>query len=611
MNMQEPWGYDIVDPLRDLWFGTSGPLNAEIAIVGESWGVEEARKQLPFVGSSGQEYDRMLAESGLSGPFFRTNVFSARPKDDEAWHFFHSNQNPSGRPLYAGLDPSLFAISEIQRLYRQLAALPNLRLVIATGNYALWALTCGLVSTSATSTGNGVTVRVPGGIISWRGSMLRTNPPPLDESSSTLSIRAVPLLPIIHPAAILRAWYQRAMTVEDLRRAKKALTNDWEPKPPPQILIPSYAEAVDQLEEWIATCASGPMRLANDIETYQRRFITCVGFATGPYDSTGYAMVLPFVRLVGKKQIDSYWTPDEELHLTKLVRTLLSHPNCLVEGQNYIYDIQYLKERLGIVPNLSFDTMLAHHLLFPGTPKALDYLSSLYCHYHTYWKDDNKEWDTSADETKHLIYNGVDVLRTYEVATVLRRLVVEMKQSEQWEWEKRKHDLALRMMFKGVRIDTGRRAQYGFELLACLGELRQRLATLLAPQLIPEMKSKTAKPWYQSTRQQAPIFYDILGLPRQRNRKTGNASVDDEALLALKDKFPELSTLFDMLLESRSVQVFYSNFVSAPLETSPRMKGRIVTSFNPAGTETFRWSSSENAFGRGTGLQNVPVGEEE
>jgi hypothetical protein len=33
-------------------------------------------------------------------------------------------------------------------------------------------------------------------------------------------------------------------------------------------------------------------------------------------------------------------------------------------------------------------------------------------------------------------------------------------------------------------------------------------------------------------------------------------------------------------------------------------------SFNTAGTETFRWSSSTNAFWRGTNLQNIPKGEE-
>ena len=45
---------------NDIWFGTSGPRDAEIVIVGEAWGVEELHQQRPFVGSSGKELDRML-----------------------------------------------------------------------------------------------------------------------------------------------------------------------------------------------------------------------------------------------------------------------------------------------------------------------------------------------------------------------------------------------------------------------------------------------------------------------------------------------------------------------------------------------------------------------
>ena len=34
------------------------------------------------------------------------------------------------------------------------------------------------------------------------------------------------------------------------------------------------------------------------------------------------------------------------------------------------------------------------------------------------------------------------------------------------------------------------------------------------------------------------------------------------------------------------------------------------TSFNPAGPETFRWSSSTNPFGTGGNFQNIPSGKE-
>ena len=39
---------------KNLWWGSSGPPDAPIAVVGESWGIEELAEEQPFVGQSGQ-----------------------------------------------------------------------------------------------------------------------------------------------------------------------------------------------------------------------------------------------------------------------------------------------------------------------------------------------------------------------------------------------------------------------------------------------------------------------------------------------------------------------------------------------------------------------------
>ena len=118
--------------------------------------------------------------------------------------------------------------------------------------------------------------------------------------------------------------------------------------------------------------------------------------------------------------LDSYWTPREEAEiLSRLVR-LLTHPNLDLEGQNFIYDTQYISHHWGVTPNASFDSMYAWHVCFPGTPKALDYLSSLFCRYHRYWKEDHKDWDlTSGDLGALLRYNAEDCVRTYECCTAI------------------------------------------------------------------------------------------------------------------------------------------------------------------------------------------------
>ena len=573
----------------NLFYGTSGPRDARIAIVGESWGREELAAKQPFVGASGAEFRRMLREAGLRPEeCFMTNVCPRQPLNNEMWRFFHDNSDAkNGAIPWKGLFPHTVTAQEIQNLLQQLTQVaPDI--VIAAGNYALWALSS-LSSISSISTGGGATIRVPTGIMSWRGSMCY------------LEGTKVPLLPIIHPAAILRAWYLRAVTVQDLReRVPKALNGGWSAPIANILAPPTFEQAVDRLRHWAD--AKHPRRLACDIETY-KRLISVIGFA----DSATSAISIPLIRMNNDKTIGSWWSPDNEVSLYRLIRKIFSNPNIILEGQNFIYDLQYLRRYLAINAAPYFDTMLAHHLLFPGTPKGLDYLSSIYCDHHVYWKDDGKEWDSKHLGFERLLqYNAIDVMRTFECATVLRKLISKEGMDSQWEFEQKKALLAFHMMNRGIAVDVKRRSQFAFDLLTAQTQIHSELEQIAPPNIVHHlMKNKTRKPWYASSRQTLHLF-EILGLPLQHHRKTGNPTVDAQALSALRSKAPEWTRLFNLLEDERSVDVFASTFIRAPLDSDGRMR----CSFNIAGTETFRWSSSENAFGSGTNLQNIPKNQE-
>lgn len=585
--------------ITDLWYGTSGPRDAKIVVVAESWGNSEAYAKAPLVGHSGQEFDRMLLEAKIEpSGVFKTNVMAAQPEGNEAWRFFE--EATKGKETYRGLHPTKWVLHELDRLYSQIKAIKP-SIVIAVGNYSLWALTSGLCSFDRASTGTGASVIVPTGITSWRGSMLL--------SQTITGLPNLKVLPIIHPASILRQWSQRAVTVHDLSsRVPSALAGDWQPSPPPTIFAPpSFEQAERTLGNWLIHAASGNvLRLSHDIET-ARGVITCMGFADGPYAPGATALVIPLVRPnPTDRSFSSFWSFEEEFRLTRLFLQLLRHPNVRVEGQNYNYDTQWIERDYLTTPNLSFDTMLAHHLLWPGTPKALDYISSLYNRYYRYWKDDNKEWDLRGNWTEHLIYNGEDCLRTYECATVLRKEITNQGFEGLWELEKQKNSLALEMMRRGVFIDKSKRAEMAFELQNERGKIYRWLEKIIPQSFVaPFLKTSKSK-WWESTAQQKLLFYDILGLSGQTNRKTGRPTLDAEALETLKRKNPEFTRLWDALSMSRSISVFFNTFISAELEAD----GRLKCSYNTAGTETFRWSSSENAFWRGTNLQNIPKGEE-
>lgn len=592
-----------------LWFGTSGPPDAKIVIVAESWGAEEEAAQRPLVGSSGVELNRMLAEAGLQrDSIFVTNVIAARPQSNETWRFFDPKSAPTG-PAVRGLHPTAGTTSEIRRLYSQLGAHPR-QLVIVCGNYALWALSnCSGTDAIRASNNrklNADEVRLgPNGIMNWRGSMWYVKPAPeICEFDVAEKIEGIQLLPIIHPAAILRQWELRAVTVHDLKtRVPKALRNDWRPNPPPVVWAPPpFAQAVGRLNHWLNLADSGQIvRLAEDIET-NSGFITCIGFADSPH----FAMSIPFIRPNGDGSWDAWWTVEQEATLIRLLNRINRHPNVHIIGQNFIYDTQYIQNWYGVTPHCTHDTMLAQNVLFPGTPKDLGYLSSLYCDYHWYWKDDAKEWDGRGDFLSLLRYNSDDCLRTWEIAAAQAKVLKATKLEERFDFKMRVHGLCLRMMNRGIKIDTKRRSQQEYELMEILHQLESQLLEIIPQDWVKPIEKKTDKFWYRSAQQTAKLFYDLLGFTPVLHPKTKQPTVGKLALKQLKAQNPAFSGLFSRLDKYGSIDNTIG-VLQSPLESDGKMR----SSLNPGGTETHRLSSSTNAWGRGTNFQNLTKGDED
>ena len=84
-----------------------GPTNAKLMIIGEAPGETEERLGRPFVGSSGQELTKMLAEAGLDrSQIYLTNVFLDRPPENKFQeHWCRGKREVSDR--YIELLPSL------------------------------------------------------------------------------------------------------------------------------------------------------------------------------------------------------------------------------------------------------------------------------------------------------------------------------------------------------------------------------------------------------------------------------------------------------------------------------------------------------------------------
>jgi uracil-DNA glycosylase len=593
---------------HDLWYGTSGPQNAEIVIVGESWGVEEAKEKRPFIGTSGTELNRMLEEAGIDrNKCLVTNVVAERPHLNETFRLFAPKDTKPFR--INGIAPTLTVDRDIRRLYKQILAHPR-KLVIACGNWSLWAVSQ-RTGAEVVRESNGRKVPpelqtwAPNGIMNWRGSMWYLEPHAqyYENPEQCNALSQIRLLPLIHPAAIMRAWYNRAPTLHDLKaRVPLALRGDWRPNPTPVTLSPpSFSQAINRLQLWLDNANRGTkIRLANDIETIRKTFISCIGFA----DSTNFAMCIPFVRRDNPDgSFESFWTPDQEAQIVGLIRRVLSHPNIHIIGQNYIYDLQFIQYWMGVTPRLDHDTMLAQNVIFPGTPKALEYLSSLYCHYHWYWKEDHKDWDKLGDLQRLLDYNCIDNLRTWEIDDSQRQYIKLTGQEEQMRFKMQTNDLCLRMMNRGVLIDKAKRGKLVYELEEARNGFYRELLEII-PQELVQPGAKV--PWYRSPKQTGTLFYDLLGFRMVKNRKTGRPTVGKEALMQFKKWYPEFTGLFERLDTAGSVDNSLG-VVQTPVDPDGRMR----CSYNPGGTETHRLSSSANVWGRGTNLQNLSKGEED
>jgi uracil-DNA glycosylase len=362
-----------------------GPLNAPILILGEAPGQNEVAAGVPFVGKSGQELSKMLHEAGIDeSQCLFANVCNERPEKNDIENWMPKTKKDAlacGAEWHKGKWCTTQILRGLDTLDETIAAMPNLRLVITLGNVPLWALTNNW------------------GITKWRGSQIK--------------LPNFAVVPTYHPAAIMRQWEWRWIAVEDFKRAKSWLDCNFEVPPYEFIVRPSHTTALSFLNDLLAEADRSPTRVAVDIET-RSRHIACIGFGVSPLR----AICIPFMTLAGP-----YFGESEEISIVYAIYKLLTHPNIEVIGQNYLYDRQYLARRWGFRSRLVHDTMVKHHLCFPGVSKGLDFLSSLYCKFHLYWKDESKDWDPKVGEEQLWVYNCKDAVTTFEANEQLEKTV--------------------------------------------------------------------------------------------------------------------------------------------------------------------------------------------
>ena len=157
---------------RNIVFG-KGAENAELMIIGEGPGAEEDRQGLPFVGRAGKLLDRMLAAVGLkTSQVYITNIVKCRP--------------PGNR------DPKADEVAACRPFLEEQIQAVSPKIICTLGKPAAGALLGNQAPISA-----------------LRGNWHRFN--------------GVPVLPMFHPAFLLRQPERKGLAYQDLKALVNAL----------------------------------------------------------------------------------------------------------------------------------------------------------------------------------------------------------------------------------------------------------------------------------------------------------------------------------------------------------------------------------------------------
>lgn len=191
-------------------------------------------------------------------------------------------------------------------------------------------------------------------------------------------------------------------------------------------------------------------------------------------------------------------------------------------------------------------------------------------------------------------YNLRDCVYTRQCGEAEAQAVADRGLQSVDEFQQKLFFPVLDAMIRGVRIDQ----EAKLKLSSSLGRDVKRRQEWLDKVIGHPLN-------HASHKQMQAFFYHDLGLPIVWMKTKGKKvpTLNDAALELLKGKEPLIAPLIRKIQEMRTIAVLKSNFADMRLDEDGRMR----CSYNICGTKTFRFSSSENAFGSGRNLQNIPL----
>ena len=524
----------------------SGKLDSEIVIIGEAPGEREAMMKMPLVGGSGKLLWDVLQPLDISRKdCYVTNVV----KRQVSLSTKTEARNPVKRveiEHWEGL------------LEWELEQLPNIKYILVLGNMALHAL----IGES--------------GITNWRGSVY--------DVAIGKSRRQVKAIITNNPAHVLRNIQMEPFYKFDVAKLRRVMDGRFKRHDIRTTINPSYGEAIEYLDR----LSKSEHPIAFDIEIMSGE-TACIGFANNSREG---------ISINFRSTKANRYTLNEERLLRRRIGRLLSDPRSKLIAQNGSFDCGWLwyKDRIH-VPKVWFDTLLAHHTLYPSLPHNLGFLTAQYTD-HPYYKDEGKSWREGGNIDQFWEYNIKDCCITWAAHEgLLRELQSQDMEDFFFSHVMRLQPHLIQMQVGGVKLDMDLKSSIVEKLDK---ELEEKLEDIQA-----RAAKLAGEHWRQlnpnSPKQLAQFFFGELQL-------VGRGSSTNKENRDRMRKHPRTTDEEVKFIEAIDNYKEDHKFFSTYATQKPDPDGRFRCEYKQFGVQAApgRLSSSGTLWGSGGNLQNQP-----
>ena len=360
----------------------------------------------------------------------------------------------------------------------------------------------------------------------------------------------------------------------DVKKAVAYLTTPPEVTKAAHVLWPRADEVIRVLTE------TKGKNMYFDIETNRSLEMTCFGFS---FDEKR-AWCVPMV--VSPRE--GYYYSDTPRILRALAVAMRDNTTVI---HNSLFDLFVMGYKYGIpAPRRVYDTMLAHHRLFPEVEKSLGHCLSLYTDQPYHKNEGVFEAHGHEQQTQLYEYNAKDVISMALLQPQIDATAANFKATDSIQQVNDSVVPYLTAMLQGIRYDDAKLDDIIANNDRHQNVLLRFLRLLVGKDLNPN-----------SPKQVADYLYNRLGYKRPSKDVTS-----EKALLQLRLSKPD-NPVMALILRYRSLAKESGQLKFPPWDgVRPLDHKRITTAYNLAGTTSYRLASRRLLGKCGSNVQNFP-----